>query len=148
MQAIFSTYVTMSSIHLNTTTLFNLNSLTAIFINTAFVYTYFIPILLILSMELGLFDGLSSNIISKTISLLITFLFSNQINLDMYITLLDFFYLLVLQKKLNKVLNTKHLLIYTRLMVYVKLYLTYPKDHTLYTRLTYIKIYYIILLFQ
>jgi len=67
------------------------------FINTTFVLKYNIFIKPTLPIELKLFDGLSNNIITKTASLPVIFPFRNQIILNIYVTLLNFFYSLILK---------------------------------------------------
>ena len=118
-------YVTISPIHLDSVTLSDLNLLTLsltlplvckldyiqnstfyalidsksthCIINTIFILKYNISTNLTSSVELRLFDRLSNNIISKTAFLSITFLFSDQMILNVYIILLNSFYLLVLR---------------------------------------------------
>jgi len=115
----------MSPIYLNTTAFSNLNSLTFTLtlslvcktdyvqnfsfytlvdfvfiyclINIVFTYKHNILTTLILSIELKLFDRSSNNLVFKTASHSIIFLFSDQIILNMYIILLDSSCLLVLK---------------------------------------------------
>ena len=66
------------------------------FVDLKFVDTHHLKTSATLPVTLCLFDGLSNNIISKTVNLPIIFPTSNCMNLDLYVTLLDFSCSLVL----------------------------------------------------
>jgi len=107
-------YATMSPIHLNMSILFNPNSLCLSllvyipdhiqcipiwslvdsgliyhFIDSTFAHGYSLSTCFTPPMELYLFDGSLNNIITKIVTLPITFLSSKYMTLDFYITLLD-----------------------------------------------------------
>ena len=67
------------------------------FLDLKFVCTHNLKISSILLVELHLFNGLSNSTISKIVVILIVFLSSECMNLDFYITLLDFSQYLVLK---------------------------------------------------